>query len=388
MSGEHEHAEVAGRAAGRAAGRGDGMRRLVIGAAVAAVLAAGAGAARLAVSAVGGGPVHPVAPVEHTPYARSDPGVTFPAPALPARSGPYRLTGTLPDDVPGPTPLYRPAAAGPDRAAVVRLATALGLTGPAVEDHGSWWVGARDGTGPALMVAADAPGTWSYARNGQSLPGPGTIAPPAKPKVPPPARDGSGSYRATPVAPGTVIIPSDRHEPVGERQAKAAAAPVLDALGLSGAEVDASRTAGASRTVTADPVVGGLPTSGWETGFSVAMDGHLVSAHGHLARLVAGGPQQVTGARRAFDELPEPQAVHPGGSACRSEPVTDAGAAGTACPATPGAPGVPVDVSGARFGLSPQFLPGGGQALVPSWLFTATAEGSHTPYVIARPALG
>ena len=51
-----------------------------------------------------------------------------------------------------------------------------------------------------------------------------------------------------------------------EEAAKAAAAPVLAALGQEDARLDATRCPGAVRVVTADPVVGGLPTYGWPTG--------------------------------------------------------------------------------------------------------------------------
>lgn len=346
MNGEHAQENVDERPGGRA----DRRRQLIIGAAVAAVLAAGTGGACLTVTAKGGGnTVHPIAPIARTPYSGPGSAVTLPAPALPADSGSYRLTGALPDDVPGPTPVYRPAAGGPDRTAVGRLASALGLTGAVVDDGGSWRVGPRDGTGPALLVAKDAPGVWSYARNGQGAPGSRTAVP--------------------------------------EQRARAAAAPVLGVLGQSDAEVDASRTAGTSRTVTANPVVGGLPTSGWETAVTVAQDGAVSSAHGHLAQFAAGERRSVVGARQAFEELPARHMMHPGGTGCRSGGMTDAGVASTACATAPATRGVPVDVSGARFGLSPQFLAGGGQALVPSWLFTATPEGSPTPYVLAQPAV-
>lgn len=387
MRGEHEQAGV-----GERPHEAAGHRRLVVGVVVAAVLAAGTGTALLAVTAQDGGDsVHPIAPVMRAPHTGPNSAVTLPAPApapaLPAGSGGYRLTGALPADVPGPTAVYRPDA-GPDREDVARLASALGLTGPVVDDGGSWRVGTLDGTGPALLVSADGPGTWSYARNGQAAPGQRTVVPPAKPKVPPPAKDGGATtYRATPVAPGTVVLPSGDRDPVSEQRARAVAAPVLDALGLRGAEIDASRTAGASRTVTANPVVGGLPTSGWETAFSVAQDARLVSAHGHLARFTAGERKAVVSARRAFEELPARRMMHPGGSGCRSGAMTDAGAASSVCTAAPGVGGVTVDVSGARFGLSPDFAAGGGPALVPSWLFTAAPEGSSTSYVLAQPAV-
>ncbi|MFI0721060.1 hypothetical protein [Streptomyces sp. NPDC021224] len=377
MKDEDERAGVDDRPSDRA----DRRRRLMIGAAVAAALAFVTGTAFLGIVGDPEGGTHPVT-AKHL-----EPTVARSGAPLPADSGSYRLTGALPDDVPGPTPLYRPAAAGPDRAAVTRLASALGLTGPVVDDGGFWRVGAPDGTGPALLVSREASGTWSYARNGQGVPGQRTIAPPAQPKVPPPAKDGGpDTYRATPVGPGGVV-PADGGEPVGEQRARAVAAPVLGVLGLSGAEVDAARTAGTSRTVTVNPVVGGLPTSGWETSVVVTGDGVIGSAHGHLAQLTAGERKSVVGARRAFEELPGRQLMHPGGTGCRGGAMTDAGVTSTVCATAPGTRGVPVDVSEARFGLSPQFLPGGGQALVPSWLFTAEPEGSATPYVLPQSAL-
>ncbi|MFG1806518.1 hypothetical protein [Streptomyces sp. NPDC049040] len=383
-------------------------RRLTVALVAAAVLAAAGGGAYWAVSADGGGKPAATHPGASTSLTAVAPEGEDPAgPGAAAAGGGYRLTGTLPADGPASAPLYRPDG-GADKAAVGRLATLLGLTGPVVADSGSWRVGSADGTGPALLVSQDAPGTWSYARNGQAAPGAGTFVPPALPKVPPPsdggaADQGSTSHRAT----GSGTAADGGTAPVSGQRAEAVAAPVLDGLGLSGARVDATRTAGSTRTVTADPVVGGLPTHGWETGLEVGPDGRITGGHGRLSALAEGGSLPVITADQAYRNLSSARVMQPDHRMSCQVPMPDQGrtqaggnAAGpTVSPTYPGqdktlphsvpcvAPHVPpTDITGAEFGLATQFA-AGGQALVPAWLFTAVPEGGTAGSVIAQQAV-
>lgn len=271
-------------------------------------------------------------------------GVPKPAgPASPA-PGTYRLTGPLPAHGPTTAASYRPTGA-PDEAAVGRLAHALGLTGPVEKGEYGWRVGAQDGSGPGLTVGLDAAATWTY-----------TLA-------------------SSTSAEGTAPSPD---------QARTAAAPLLGTLGLADARVDVTRTAGPTRTVTADPVVDGLPTHGWDTGLSVGPDGTVTSAHGRLVALAKGEVHHVMSATRAFGQLSAPQLMHPGALACAAGgDAADSGTPRTLPCVTPNP--LRVDITGAEFGLT---LATGSPtpSLTPAWLFTAHPHTGGTPYVIPQPA--
>jgi hypothetical protein len=207
-------------------------------------------------------------------------------------------------------------------AAVRRLAAAFGLTGPVRTEPGSWQVGGTPGgAGPVLQVARDAPGAWTYSRYGTSM-------------------------HPDHLAAGGPAAPED---------ARRAAAPVLTALGLTGdrARVDATGTAGVLRTVTADPVVGGLPTHGWATVLRIAQDGRAESAQGTLGATGRGAAYPVVSARRALAELNAAGAAGglPGcargqgsgaGAAGVSDPAGSSGSPdGAAAPSSPASPSAP-----------------------------------------------
>ncbi|SHL86738.1 hypothetical protein [Actinacidiphila paucisporea] len=447
MSSEHDDHEVRPRGEDHESGRDDDVlvggalgghprngaphrRRTTVALVAAAVLAAAGGGAYWAVTAGGGGK----SPTAHAGPVTTLPGTADGGPGTVADTGigsVYRLTGTLPKDIPGPSPLYRPDG-GAGRAAVGRLAALLGVAGPVVADHGSWRAGAADGTGPALLAGPDAPGTWSYARNGQGVAGATTVVPPALPQVPPtaaapsagPNAADSNSTDSATVAPPAASAPGSAPAagsgsgtgadagtpPVSAQRAEAVAAPVLAELGLSGARVDATRTAGSIRTVTADPVVGGLPTHGWETGLDIDPNGRIVGGHGRLSALAKGNSYPVISADQAFrslsarmmqpqyrkscqepmpDDKGQAQPARPGGNAAGSAASSTVPGQDRTLPTSlpcvaPHLP--PTDITGAEFGLAPQFVPGG-QALVPAWLFEARPEGSATTSVIARQAV-
>jgi hypothetical protein len=174
----------------------------------------------------------------------------------------------------------------------------------------------------------------------------------------------------------------------------AAAAPVLAGLGLSGARTDAGRTVGSVRLVTANPVVGGLPTAGWFTQLGIGDDGKISMGYGRLAPLGANGSYRVESADAAFKQLaaratagvtdrgpacsaplPPPTATTPGDD--RKLPRSMPCAAGD---------GRPTEVRGATFGLSPQFV-SGTQTLVPSWLFDTAPPGVSGTAVVAQSAV-
>lgn len=417
---------VAGSGAESAAEHGErqGRRRgprLTIAAVAAAVLLAGGGGAWWAAADGGSGSGGPA------PLRIAGPDVPVPGggstDSASAGGAAYRLTGTLPQG-PKHAPVYRPDGVGQD--AVRKLADALGMTGAVTSSAGSWQV-APPKQGPALLVDKGAVGTWSYARAGAPAIG-------ARPDSGP-AGNASGSTSstsstgagestatgsvtvhpgapATPSPPGAVSVPvmpvapspgTGGSAPVDEQRARQAAAPVLAALGLSGARVDAAQTVGPMRLVTADPVVGGLPTHGWTTQLEIGPDGTIALGYGRLAPLAKGDDYPVISAAGAFKQL----------SARLPGPVVDDGLANCVVPmhggqglarpqATPTVPGQdrtlprtlpcvpgnghPVQVRGATFGLAAEFV-SGTQALVPAWLFDTAPAGVARTSVVAQTAV-
>jgi hypothetical protein len=230
-------------------------------------------------------------------------------------------------------------------------------------------------------------------------------APPSPGGALPKGPSGTTVSGTTGSAPG-----SDTAPPVSEAAAKAAAAPVLKGLGLSGAKVDASQTAGAVRTVNADPAVGGLPTHGWTTSLQVGADGSVSLGYGRLAELAKGDTYPVVAAATALKELNSTPVMHPdyGVTSCRV-PTADPGTRSTqvpsptttpsAVPTTPGqdktlphsVPCIPdsghtTQVRGAVFGLALQYV-SGVQTLVPAWLFDTAPAGVTRTAVVAQTAV-
>ncbi|WNI15190.1 hypothetical protein [Actinacidiphila sp. ITFR-21] len=444
---EHRDEGVAGTAHRPDAETGHPRRpRLVVGAVALAVLLAGAGGAYWAARSGGGdrgGAAHgrpaplrldPVGPV---PVTGSDgPG---------SGGAVFQLTGSLPKG-PGSAPVYR-ADAEVTRAQAQRLAGLLGMTGPAVLRGGAWEVGGAPG-GSALTVGRSAPGNWTYSGYGPAAvpgqlldgsgpaagsvpgsgpagggpgsaasgtPGPGPAAGNASSTAVPGAggspdagNAASGTSGPGPAAGGTAASgPADPapgtggpSAPVSARRAQEAAAPLLAGLGLSGARIDASPTVGDRRTVTVDPVVGGLPTHGWSTRVEVGPDGRLVQASGRLSALTKGDTYPVVSAKTAFEQLGGAMDAPDHGVANCMVPLVPR------VPATPTVPGEdkklprslphtlpcvagnghPTQVRGAVFGLWQQFV-SGAEALVPAWLFDVAPAGVTGTAVVAEQAV-
>ncbi|QPL95396.1 hypothetical protein I3J15_21465 [Streptomyces clavuligerus] len=199
--------------------------------------------------------------------------------------------------------------------------------------------------------------------------------------------------------------------------AKEAALRVLKGFGLERSALSARQVVGSTRIVTADPVVGGLPTHGWSTVLGIGPDGTVLSGSGMLAAPVKGAEEKVVGAATALARLNAASLViAPSGCATdlpreNGRPAQTApkaktvpcGVCATDLPLTgqgekPGEPEVvcarerppaaprTVTVDSVEFGLSLQY-PRGTAALVPSWLFRVepTAAGA-APYTVAQPA--
>ncbi|WP_030616563.1 hypothetical protein [Streptomyces sclerotialus] len=386
-----------------------GRSPLVVASMAAAVLLAGGGAAYWASGASGqggdgsAGPAADPPPLALEGYGQSREGI---APGEPNPQGAgYRPAGDLPDG-PADAPVYRPQ--GPvGKDAVARLAKALDVSGAIRSEGGTWKVGGqeKDSRGPVLQVAKAGTGSWTFAQYG--TPGGVNCALPAAPKGEAAdaktghSSDGPGcpSYRGREAS--TEDDGSGKGA-VSQEKAKQAVKPVLAALGQEGAKLDAGGLSGAVRIVSANPVIGGLPTYGWQSDLQVGSDGQVVGGSGQLARPAKGDTYPVLSAEKTLAHLnggtgsgegkgedtkcatPLPDKGEKAGKTGK-----DAGKDVAPCEPAPGKPS-PAEVTGARFGLSVQFV-NGSQALVPSWMYEVRQPGStggkDAGTTVAHPAV-
>lgn len=287
----------------------------------------------------------------------------------------YRAEGPLPQG-PSSAAVHRPEGLVTSEE-VTRLAVALGVEGRPALVGDVWTIRPeKDGQGPRLDVARQAPGSWTYSwydggpagdtcLKGKACPPPGEAKPPA-----------GGS-------------------PVSEAAARAAAAPVLKALGQDDAKVSATQvTNGSVRVVNADPVIGGLPTYGWSTGLHIGPDGRPVAGSGTLKEPAEGATYPVVSAERALARLNEASKgtgpIGIGGCATdppAGEPQAPDGAGKDAPCQTivDMAPPRQVPVTGAVLGLAATDT-ADGRLLVPTWLFTADPADS-APYTVTSTAV-
>ncbi|MFJ9677311.1 hypothetical protein ACIRP2_04540 [Streptomyces sp. NPDC101194] len=283
----------------------------------------------------------------------------------------YRAAGKLPDG-PG-TAAVQHAEGTVSAAEVSRLAKALGLEGTPRTEGTSWKVGSdKDGSGPALRVNKQAPGTWSFARYGSG---------------------GTDNCEGVSACSGTKTVPGGSGSPVGEGAARAAAAPILKAVGQDDAALDTRQLMGSVRVVNADPVVDGLPTYGWSTGIQVGSDGEVVGGSGQLKALKKGDSYPVISAGEALKQL--------NGATSRTDGRADIGGCATPvplqdglkspqihCGARTGAerPTTTVTVDRAVFGLTARYV-AGKQTLVPSWLFSLRPATGGTGGTVSQIAV-
>ncbi|WP_371652304.1 MULTISPECIES: hypothetical protein [unclassified Streptomyces] len=384
----------------------------VLASVAAAVLVAGGGGAYWASTASDGSPAaggtadaKAGAGADSTPPPLGlDSGREGIAPGEPDPNGVvYRAEGKLPDG-PAKASVYRPGGTVGE-AEVAKLAKALGIDGPPRLEGTVWKAGiTKDGGGPVLTVNQKAPGSWTFARYGSG----GTDNCPKGSKCP---MHTTGADTSTSSVPG--IAPGE-HDPTGggsavsEQAAKAAAAPVLKALGQDDAKLNASQLMGAVRVVNADPVIGGLPTYGWTTGVQVGPDGQVVGGSGQVKAPEKGATYPVLSAEETLKQLngsgggrpaskdctgPVPLEDQPQGEPTKgrlpSDPQrklpSDPQGNIQRQPCKQGTPST-VTVDKAVFGLSAQYVDGQ-QVLVPSWLFEAKPTGAAQPVTITAPAL-
>ncbi|MFF2718736.1 hypothetical protein [Streptomyces sp. NPDC058011] len=340
---------------------------LAVASVAAAVLLAGGGGAYWAATASGDGsaadsgsasrdktPVLALDAAEAAPATPGDPSSPPPgiAPGEPDPGGPpvvYRAAGQLPDG-PGEAAVHR-ATGTVASAEVARLAKALGIPGTPRTVDASWVVGDEDGPGALLKVTKQAPGTWTFARTTPSKPcDPGQLCA----NQSPPEADG---------------------QPVSEQAAKAAAVPVLKAVGQDDAALNAGQLMDDVRVVNADPKVDGLPTYGWSTGVQIGPDGKVAGGSGQLKALEKGATYPVIGADAALKQLNEASAAKGDGGKDIGGCATPVPLEGEPKPSDPQC--VPANgnrapvtqtVEDAVFGLALSYVDGR-QTLVPSWLF-------------------
>ncbi|SDK05667.1 hypothetical protein [Streptomyces indicus] len=348
--------------------------RLVVASVAAAVLLAGGGGAYLATSGSSGGgrgdsgapsgdAPPPLTLDGYTPHAGG--GEPVPGGAV------FTARGELPE-APESVPVYR-ASGEVSKEQVGKLADALGMQGEVTSQGAEWRVGTGRNA-PLLTVAKQAPGTWTYA---PLVGDPGTCP-----------REGGCDKPVG--SSGLANLP-----PVDEAKAKAAAAPVLKALGQDDAKLDARQTMGAARVVNADPVVDGLPTYGVSTGIQVGPDGEISGASGQLAEPVKGVSYPVIGADEALKQLSAASTpgVVPGkiGGCASAVPHEDELTVGEPQqPCEPGAKPAPpkpqrVAVESAVLGLA-AYHEKGRQVLVPAWLFSVAQAGAE-PVTVTHPAV-
>ncbi|POX40157.1 hypothetical protein C3486_15170 [Streptomyces sp. Ru73] len=382
---------------------------MVVASMAAAVLLAGGGAAYWASGASGqDGEGGPGASADPPPLALEGYGQAQHAGIAPGEPNPqgggYRAVADLPDG-PADAPVYRPQ--GPvGKAAVARLAKALDVSGQVRSEGGTWKVGGqdKDSRGPVLQVAKAGTGSWTFAQYG--TPGGVNCALPAAPKGKAAdaktghSSDGPGcpSYRGRDAS--TEDDGSGKGA-VSQEKAKKAVGPVLAALGQQDAKLDAGGLSGAVRIVSANPVFGGLPTYGWQSDLQVGADGRVVGGSGQLARPVKGDTYPVLSAEKTLARLNggAGSGDSKGADGTCATPLPDKGEKGepggkddkgiAPCEPAPGKPS-PAEVTGARFGLSVQFV-NGSQALVPSWMYEVRQPGStggkDSRTTVAAPAV-
>lgn len=289
----------------------------------------------------------------------------------------YRLAGKAPKG-PATAPVYR--AGKVEKSSVTKLAKALGLTGTPRQQNKTWLV--REGTdtmGPVLRVSGTEHGQrgqWSFSKHSTGTdPRCGKIPQPDKPpKCPSTAVEGEANKPSlrgsSPSVEGGAGEAADGQEPVSQKRAKEAAAPVLRSLGLSHARVDATATTGALRTVKAQPQLNGLPVQGWDTSVSVNTGGEVVRGHGALAQLAKSADYPVLGARETLAQLNENRPAR-GEIQCLKEPCES------------GDDADPVKVSNPVFQLAAHSSEGK-RVLVPSWSFEL-GEGRAVSYPALEP---
>lgn len=354
-----------------------------VGAVVAVVVIAGAAAL---LSHDGGS--HRPARLHLSSGAREASGLAAPAATSDARAagGAYTLVGSLPSGTPDDGRAYTLPRGFADEKVVRALATALdvpapvkgkdgwtagGLTVSASSGQAWWWSPCFTPDG-SVSNAKDAVCAVAIEGSGSSSSGTGSAPAAGAPDAPVPAGPGAVAPTAPssvtspvppvvtvpPPSPGGVLpTPAPLPEP-SVSAVRAAAAPVLDALGIDDSAAHIQTYPGGG-SVTVDPKVDGLETVGLATSIGVDGRGAITNANGWLSVPDAGDSYPLISAQKAFDALPTYARmmlcpVGPDGKGC-TEPE-------------------PQQVTGAHLGLSVASLEQDVLALLPTWLFDVKGQ--------------
>ncbi|WP_426594215.1 hypothetical protein ACPPVS_01580 [Cellulomonas sp. McL0617] len=287
------------------------------------------------------------------------------------------------------------AASTYSQATAEKAAAALGVSGTAQQQYGTWTVGPNDGTAPSVSVSSDGLTSLSYydpTRDPWTCIKAGMV--PIQPPTPDAANDGAGTDAVAP--PGPVTCPTGP----GTGPAPSADAAVgqakdtMTALGVdpSGFEFEPSTdTSGAQVTsVSAYQVVDGQ-RSGVSWNFTVVSSG-IQSVNGSLAPTVPLGDYAVVSPTDAVARLTDPRfgpsyggimpmAAAGAASGSATSDVAPAPSDEPTVPATPAAgsplawPVQHVTIVSARLGLAQTTLPDGASVLVPTYEL-ADADGT------------
>jgi hypothetical protein len=189
--------------------------------------------------------------------------------------------------------------------------------------------------------------------------------------------DSTGSAGAAdPDACYPIDEPPPSSEPVepgpSDADARAAAAPVFDALGLGDAAITVW-SGDPTSTVMAAPKVDGLATVGWVTSLQIDADGDIQWADGWIDGARAGDAYPVTTAQDAFDALQN--APRPMMEMCM---VRKDGKPG--CAEMP-----PTEITGGSLGLMLDY-DGTRAVLVPAWLFDVKDMPDPMPQIAIDPS--
>jgi hypothetical protein len=220
--------------------------------------------------------------------------------------GGFVLTGTLPDH-PTHAPIYVWQAAKTSQADVVRLASALGMTGTPTRHAYGWELTTSTGD---LRVRDGSGANWSYERAD-------TIACPNY-QIDVDNPDGAETGVACAFSSATTQTPPQGPD---EATTKAAAASLLSALGVSGDEQ--FNVSSPASTLTIAPQIDSMPTQGIETNVDVDARG-IKAASGRLDAPKASTDYPLQTAKAAFDSLatrPEPMIAMYCGPIMRGGPI-------------------------------------------------------------------
>jgi hypothetical protein len=303
------------------------------------------------------------------PLLRPWPPVTYrlkdPLPSLPDRARAWKLGDTT----------------EPDR--VAALAAALGLAGRPKQEPTAWTV--RDGRrGLVVNRAAGVP--WTYGIDILDACGTGAGGGPYRPRRGIQCLDPDTAV-ASPSRPASLPSPAEAERVARDLAARAG-------LDLDGARVRVVDTV-ATRTVTIDPAVDGIPTSGLAWTVAVGAKGTVQHASGWLATPTPADTYPLIGVQAGFEQLNKTRFLVPMARvdvpAVERRPCRPTGAGTVPCNAKP-LPARVVAVTGARLGLQlAPAIPSGNRPaqvayLLPAYLFDLEGGWTDVRPVIAVPA--